>query len=81
MVRTQIQLTEDQAIRLKELAHAGNESIAAVIHKALDQYLSRQEPDRRTLYRQALGVVGKYRIGLHDVALEHDRYLEEEFRS
>lgn len=36
MVRIQIQLTEDQTTRLKELAHAGNESLAAVIRKALD---------------------------------------------
>jgi len=48
MVRIQIQLTKDQTTRLKELAHAGNESLAAIIRKALDQYLSRQESDRRT---------------------------------
>jgi len=48
MVRIQIQLTEDQTTCLRELAHAGNEFLAAVIRKALDQYLSRQEPDRCT---------------------------------
>jgi hypothetical protein len=81
MIRTQIQLSEEQTVRLKELAHAGNESVASVIRKALDQFLSNQKPDRRTLYRQALAVVGKYQAGLNDVSLEHDRYLEEEFIS
>jgi predicted DNA-binding protein len=81
MVRTQIQLTEDQANRLKELAHGSSESIAAIIRKALDQYLSKQEPNRGTLYRQAMTVIGKYQAGTHDISLEHDRYLEEEFRS
>ena len=81
MIRTQIQLSEEQAARLKELAHAGNESVAAIIRKALDQFLANQKPDRRTLYRQALAVLGKYQAGLHDVSLEHDRYLEEEFSS
>lgn len=79
MIRTQIQLSEEQAARLKELAHSGNESVASIIRKALDQFLSNQKPDRRALYRQALAVVGKYQAGLHDVSLEHDRYLEEEF--
>ena len=81
MVRMQIQLTEEQTARLRELAHASNESIAAIIRRALDQFLSKQEPNRRTLYRQALTVVGKYQAGVHDVSLEHDRYLEEEFGS
>jgi hypothetical protein len=81
MVRTQIQLSEEQAARLKQLAHAGKESVASIIRKALDQYLSNQKPDRRTLYRQSLAVVGKYQAGLHDVSLEHDHYLEEEFSS
>jgi len=81
MIRTQIQLTDDQAARLKELAHASNESLAAVIRKALDQFLSKQEPDRRTLFRQALTAVGKYKAGVPDGSLEHDRYLEEELSS
>jgi len=81
MIRTQIQLSEEQAARLKELAHAGSESVASIIRKALDQFLSNQKPNRRTLYRQALAVAGKYQAGLHDVSLEHDRYLEKEFSS
>ncbi len=81
MVRTQIQLTDEQAVRLKELAHAGGESIAAVIRKALDQFLSQQQPDRKTLYRHALTAVGKYKAGVPDASVEHDRYLNEEFSS
>jgi len=81
MVRTQIQLSEEQAVRLKELAHAGNESVASIIRKALDQFLLSQKPDHRTLYRKALAVVGKHNAGLHNVSLEHDRYLEEEYSS
>lgn len=81
MIRTQIQLTDEQAARLRELAHSGNESIAAIIRKALDQFLSKQKPNRRTLYRQALTAIGKHRSGVHDISLEHDRYLEEEFKA
>jgi len=74
-------LTDEQASLLREMAHESNESIAAIIRKALDQFLLKQQPNRRTLYRQALAVVGKYGTGVHDVSIEHDRYLEEEFKS
>jgi hypothetical protein len=79
VARTQIQLTESQAARLKELAHRQNESIAALIRETLEQYLSKQQPDRRAHYRQALTVVGKSKAGLPDVSIEHDRYLTEEY--
>ena len=81
MIRTRIQLSDEQAARLKELAHASSKSMAGIIREALDQFLSKQEPDRRTLFRQALTVVGKYKAGVPDGSLEHDRYLEEEFGS
>ncbi|MGA2400253.1 MAG: CopG family transcriptional regulator, partial [Syntrophobacteraceae bacterium] len=72
---------DEQVSLLKEMAHESNESIASIIRKALDQFLLKQQPNRRTLYRQALAAVGKYRSGVHDVSIEHDRYLEEEFKS
>ncbi|MHC1743071.1 MAG: CopG family transcriptional regulator [Syntrophobacteraceae bacterium] len=81
MVRTQVQLTDEQAALLKEMAHQSKESIAAIIRKALDQYLLKQPPNRRALYRQALATAGKHRAGVHDIATEHDRYLEEEYTS
>ncbi len=80
MVRTQIQLTDEQASPLKEIAHENNESIAAIIRKALDQFLMRRWPNRRDLYRQALGAVGKYTAGAGDIAIEHDRYLDKALR-
>lgn len=79
MVRTQIQLTEEQAAQLKELAHASNESIAAIIRKALDQFLRAQQPDNRRDYRRAAAIIGKYEAGRPDIAGNHDRYLEEDF--
>lgn len=81
MVRTQIQLTEEQAAQLKELARASNESIASFIRRAVDQFLLKQKPDRRSLYRQASSVIGKYTAGTGDISVEHDRYLEEAFDS
>jgi predicted transcriptional regulator len=81
MIRTQIQLTDEQASLLKEIAHESKESVAGIIRKALDQFLLKQRPNRRALYRQALGAAGKYEAGAHDISVEHDRYLEEEYKS
>lgn len=81
MVRTQIQLTDEQARTLKEQSLASGESVAALIRKAVDQLLITGKPDRAALYRQAGTVVGKYEANRSDVAVEHDRYLEEAFDS
>ena len=81
MVRTQIQLTEEQAQKLRELSAAGRESIAALIRKAVDQFIVSGNPDRSALYRQAESVIGKYKSGTDDISVNHDRYLEEAFDS
>jgi hypothetical protein len=81
MIRTQIQLTEEQAQKLRELSAAGRESMAALIRKAVDQFLVSGISDRSALYRQAASVVGKYESATSDISIHHDRYLEEAFES
>jgi hypothetical protein len=81
MIRTQIQLTEEQARLLRECSRASHESIASIIRKAVDQFLMTRKPDRYALYRQASTIVGKYKAGIHDISVDHDRYLEEAFKS
>jgi len=61
MFRTQIQLTEEQAKKLRELSVAGRESVAALIQQAVDQFIVTGKPDRSALYRLAESVVGKYK--------------------
>jgi len=51
MVRTQIQLTEERAKRLRELSAASRRSVAALIRKAVDQFLASANPDRSALSR------------------------------
>lgn len=81
MVRTQIQLTEEQARKLKEISLSSSESVAALIRKAVDQFVVTGKPDRSALYRQAGSIVGKYKTKLSDISVEHDRYLEEAFEA
>ena len=79
MVRTQIQLTDEQARRLKGLAAERGVSMAALVREGVELVLA--EPDREELWRRALAVVGKYRDleGATDVAENHDRYLEDAY--
>ena len=81
MIRTQIQLTEEQAEKLREISVANRESVAALIRKAVDQFILSGIPDRSALYRQAESVVGKYMSDRDNVSTHHDRYLEEAFGS
>lgn len=81
MNRTQIQLTEEQHHLLREISKDTKEPIAALIRKAVDQFLLTRRPDRFYLYKQAQTVVGKYEAGISDIATDHDRYLEEAFQS
>jgi hypothetical protein len=81
MVRTQIQLTEEQAEKLREMAKSNDESVASLIRQAIDRFLLTGRPNRSAQYRQALAVAGKYKAEASDVAVEHDRYLGEDFGS
>jgi hypothetical protein len=81
MVRTQIQLTEEQAEKLREIAMKNRESIASLIRSAIDQFLLTGNVDRSSLYRQAGSVVGKYEADKDDISVEHDKYLDEDYKS
>jgi hypothetical protein len=81
MVRTQIQLTDRQARRLRAQARDHGLSLAEVIRRCVDKALSEEMPDRAALYDRAARVVGRFRDsrGARDVSSQHDRYLEESF--
>jgi hypothetical protein len=77
MVRTQIQLTEDQIERLRAMSMNRHESIASLIRKAVDLFILSGKPGKSALFRQAKTAVGKYTSDRTDVSLDHDRYLDE----
>jgi hypothetical protein len=79
VIRTQIQLTEEQARRLREVAAAQGVSLASVIREAVDRYVQDGSGLERRWMR-ALAVRG-YRdvTRAGDVAADHDRYLSEAF--
>jgi Arc/MetJ-type ribon-helix-helix transcriptional regulator len=76
MVRTQIQLTEEQARRLKRRAAQRGVSMATVIRQAVDRVLA--DDDRESKRQRALSAAGKFRSGRSDIAERHDDYLAED---
>ena len=80
MVRTQIQLTEEQAQRLKSLAAKRGKSMAALIRIGVDQLLNNTSLiDTEEQRRRAIAAAGKYHSGQKDIAVEHDKYLTQDF--
>lgn len=83
MVRTQIQLTAEQATALRELASRSGRSMADLIRGSVDQMLQAQRRSSRgEKIERALRVVGRFRSEQPTaVSEEHDRYLSEAFGS
>ena len=78
MIRTQIQLTVEQAEKAKRLAAERGVSMAEVIREAVDR-LPEERDDRAERFARALAAVGTGRDieGKTDVSVRHDEYLAE----
>ena len=83
MVRTQIQLPEEQVAMLKEMAVAEHKSMAEIIRQSVDFFAKAkygkyggEEEQRR---RRAMAAAGQFRSGVKDLAASHDSYLTEVF--
>ncbi|MFV1957920.1 MAG: CopG family transcriptional regulator [Planctomycetota bacterium] len=80
MIRTQIQLTEDQARRLKHRATEEGRSMADLVREAVADLLARgagPDPDERR--RRARAVAGAFHSGMGDLSEQHDRHLREAY--
>ncbi len=80
MIRTQIQLTEEQHRALKELADSRQVSVARLIRESVAQYLNTSETMEMDGLRQyAISIAGKYHSGKTDISINHDEYLAEAY--
>jgi len=80
MVRTQVQLREEQMEILREWATERRVSIAELIRQSVDMLIRSSggigEAEKR---RRAIAAAGSFRSGLSDVSVNHDRYLVEAY--
>ena len=90
MVRTMVQLTEEQLKVLKTMAKARKTSVARLVRESVAVYVaaSTQNPEREKKRRRALNGLKKikkanYRDieGKKDVSTNHDQYLAEIYSS
>lgn len=81
MIRTQIQLSEAQARKLRAAARRDGISLAEAIRRLVDRGLAEAGTERAQRYERAGKVVGRFRDrrGKRDVATQHDAYLDEAF--
>jgi hypothetical protein len=80
MIRTQIQLTERQAERLKATAARRGVSMAELIRQSVDHLLAGAEaPSEKDLRRKAAAAAGRFRSSPGDVSVRHDDYLSDAF--
>ena len=74
-----MELTEEQATALREIAAAEGRSVEDVIRESVDAYAaSRNVRNRQERKEAALSVAGRFRSGLPDLAERHDDYLAED---
>jgi hypothetical protein len=79
MIRTQIQLTEAQARRLRRAAAGAGVSVAEMIRRCVEAALPEEETPAAG-YRRAAAVVGRFRErGPADAARRHDDHLDAAF--
>ena len=77
MIRTQIQLTDEQARALKRLAAKEGKSVAELIRVSVDDLIRRAgNAGPEELRQRALSAAGKL-SGPENLATDHDAYLAE----
>ena len=80
MVRTQIQLDEDQYERLKRLAAKRSQSLSQLVRESVERFLD--ESNRREVWDRLRKAAGSCHdpAGTRDVSRRHDDYLVEGYR-
>jgi hypothetical protein len=83
MQRLQIQLTSEQAERLRERARQRRMSTAAVVREVVDSALRDLSGGLSSTERweRSRAVVGRFGSGPNRVSADHDRYLDDIYGS
>ncbi|NPV80575.1 MAG: CopG family transcriptional regulator [Firmicutes bacterium] len=79
MVRTQIQLTEEQAVALRRLAVLQGVPIAELVRRGVEMVINSDESiEKKKRFAKAKEVAGRFQSGLPDLAVRHDDYFAED---
>ena len=76
MIRTQVQLTEQQLLQLRKLAAERGLSISELVRNGVDTILDHAEREEHgDRVQRAIAAAGRFHSGRADVARRHDDYL------
>ena len=79
MIRTQIQLTEQQMQALKEAAAREGSSLAELVRRGVDVLLREAGSAGGDPWERAAAVSGRFRSSRRDLARRHDDHLASAF--
>ena len=80
MIRIQIQITEAQAVALRQLAALRRQSVAERIRTSVDLFIKTQTVPRPAfLLERAKSAAGRFASGSSTGGSEHDRHLADAF--
>ncbi len=79
MIRTQVQIKEDQINWLRSKARDKGVSVSQLIREGIDLYRSQEESLPKEKMRKALAAVGRFSSGLSDISARHDEYLSDAY--
>jgi Arc/MetJ-type ribon-helix-helix transcriptional regulator len=81
MVRTQVQVTQEQLEKLRSKARTCDVSVSELVRRCVDRFLDDTPAEaRRARWNQALAAVGRFRSKDRDVSANHDKYLADAYR-
>jgi len=79
MLRTQIQLKEEQMEWLRFKARTRGISVSQLIRESIKFYRTHEEQLPKDRKRKAMEAVGRFTSGTSDVSERHDDYLAEAY--
>jgi len=80
MIRTQVQLTDDQFRSLKRLAADRGVSVAELIRQGVQLFIRGAGViDSKEQRQRALSAPGRFHSHLSDISAQHDRYLQQAY--
>ena len=80
MIRTQVQLTQEQVQGLRRLAEQKKKSLADLVRQSVELYLTHEAETGKALrVQRALAISGKFASKATDVSTNHDKYLADAY--
>lgn len=80
MVRIQVQLTDEQLERLRQISSETGRSVADLVREGMSEYLNRRSrPTNAERRARALSAIGRFHSGKSDGSRDHDRLVAEAF--